>query len=255
MSFWGHLDAFRSILIRMVLVVLGLMIIFFIYMKDIFDSIILAPCKGDFILYQLFNKITQYISFVPEFSTENFSVELINIQLASQFFIHMSTSCWLALVFAFPILLYLMWGFVKPALYQNEIKGIRIALSLGSIMFYIGIACGYLVIFPITLRFLADYQVSALVPNQISLDSYMDNFLAMIFIMGITFEMPLLAWTLSAIGVIKRSFFSTFRRYAIVILLIMAAIITPTGDPFTLMLVFCPLYLLYEFSALLVKKG
>lgn len=254
MSFWEHIDAFRSILIRMVLVVLGLMIFFFVYMRFIFDTIILAPCRGDFILYQLFNQITQYLSFVPEFSTENFNVELINIKLASQFFIHMSTSFWLAIVFAFPIILYLIWGFIKPALYKNELKGIRTALSLGSIMFYIGIACGYLVIFPVTLRFLAEYQVSTSVPNQISLDSYMDNFLALIFIMGVTFEMPLLAWTLSAVGILKRSFFRKFRRYAIVILLVTAAIITPTGDPFTLMLVFCPLFLLYELSALLVKK-
>lgn len=120
-------------------------------------------------------------------------------------------------------------------------------------MFFLGVAVGYFVVFPITLRFLADYHVSELIPNQISLDSYMDTFLMLIFILGIVFELPLLSWLLGKLGVIHREFFRKYRKHAIVILLILAAIITPTGDPFTLTIVFLPLYLLYELSALLVK--
>ncbi len=121
-------------------------------------------------------------------------------------------------------------------------------------MFFLGVSVGYFVVFPVTLRFLADYHVSAMVPNQISLDSYMDTFLMLIFIMGIIFELPLLAWLLGNIGVLKRDFFKKYRRHAIVALLILAAFITPTGDPFTLTIVFLPIYFLYELSAWLVKK-
>ena len=122
-------------------------------------------------------------------------------------------------------------------------------------MFFMGVAVGYFVVFPVTLRFLADYHVSQLVPNQISLDSYMDTFLMLIFVMGVIFELPLLAWLLGVLGVLHRDFFGTYRRHAVVVLLMLAAIITPTGDPFTLMVVFLPIYLLYELSAFLVPAS
>ena len=154
----------------------------------------------------------------------------------------------------YPIVIYLLWTFVSPALYSHEKRGIKRAFAFGNLMFFLGVAVGYFVVFPVTLRFLADYHVSAMVPNQISLDSYMDTFLMLIFIMGIIFELPLLAWLLGKIGVLKRGFFKKYRRHAIVVLLILAAVITPTGDPFTLTIVFLPIYLLYELSALLVKE-
>lgn len=253
MTFWNHIDALRMVLLKIGVVLLVATGLFFWQMKNIFDNIILAPCRSDFILYQLFAKLSSLCPFFPDFVNGNFEVHLINIQLASQFFIHMSTSFWLAIVFSFPIIIYLLWGFVKPALYNNEQKGICKAFIFGNIMFFVGVAVGYFLVFPITLRFLAEYQVSDLVPNQISLDSYMDNFLIMILIMGIIFEMPLLAWALSAAGLLTRNFFRKYRRHAIAILLILAAVVTPTGDPFTLMVVFLPLYGLFELSAYFVK--
>lgn len=253
MSFWGHLDALRSVLWKASAVLVVCVIGFFSVMPDIFDSVILAPCRGDFVLYRLFEKVTQMFPSLPQFTTEGFHVELINIQLASQFFIHMSTSFWLALVFSCPVLLYLLWTFVKPALYANEVRGVKMAFCLGTVMFFLGVAVGYFIVFPVTLRFLAEYQVSALVPNQISLDSYMDTFVAMLFVMGLVFELPLVAWTLGAIGILHREWLRKYRRHAIVALLVLAAFITPTGDPFTLMVVFTPLYMLYELSIFFVK--
>ena len=120
-------------------------------------------------------------------------------------------------------------------------------------MFFVGVAVGYFVVFPVTLRFLAEYKVSDMIPNQISLDSYMDNFLLLIFIMGLVFELPLVAWLLGKMGFLHREFFARYRRHAIVALLALAAFITPTGDPFTLTIVFLPLYLLYEMSAYFVS--
>ena len=255
MSFWEHLDALRSVLWKAAVVLVGAAAVLFAVMPDLFDSVILAPCRGDFALYRLFAWLTAQFPALPQFSTEGFSVKLINIQLASQFFIHMSTSFWLALVLTFPVLIYLLWTFIRPALYDHERRGVRVAFVFGTLMFFLGVAVGYFVVFPVTLRFLADYQVSAMIPNQISLDSYMDTFLMLLFVMGLVFEMPLVAWVLSKIGLLTRGFFRRYRRHAVVVLLILAAVITPTGDPFTLMIVFIPLYLLYELSALIVKPA
>jgi len=122
-------------------------------------------------------------------------------------------------------------------------------------MFYLGVAVGYYLVFPLTVRFLSDYQLSELVPNVISLDSYTDTFVTIVFLMGVVFELPLLAWLLGRMGLLTRNFFALYRRHAIVALLVLAAVITPTGDPFTLFAVFIPIYLLWEFSATLVPKS
>ena len=139
-------------------------------------------------------------------------------------------------------------------LYENEKKNVKWVFLLGTIMFFIGCAVGYFMVFPMTLRFLATYQLSANITEQVSLDSYMDNFLMLIFVMGIVFEMPLVSWLLSKIGLLKRSFFHKYRRHAIVGLLVAAAFITPSSDPFTLGIVFFPLYGLFELSAFFVKN-
>ncbi len=253
MSFWEHLDDLRAVLIKMAVVVTTAAVVLFIFMPDIFDRVILAPCNGDFVLYRWIDRLAALIPDMPKLGGD-FHVDLINIQLASQLYVHLSTSFWLAVVLTFPVILYFLWTFIAPALYQNERKGVRKAFLFGVVMFFIGVAVGYFLVFPIILRFLADYHVSVMVPNQVSLDSYMDTFLMMVFFMGVVFELPLLCWLLGNVGVLDRSFFSKYRRHAIVALVVLAAIITPTGDLFTLSVVFLPLYLLYELSALLVPK-
>lgn len=252
MSFWGHLDVLRGVLFRIVAVTLVIAIGLFITMHWIFDNIILAPCDGNFPLYLFFDYISSLTTEEPTSTT--FKVTLINIKLASQFFIHISTSCWLAITVAFPFIIYQLWTFISPALYENEKRGIKTAFFFGNIMFYLGVAVGYFLVFPLTLRFLADYQLSEAIPNTISLDSYMDNFFIITFMMGVAFELPLLAWLLGKMGFLSRDFFSKYRRHAIVVLLILAAMITPTGDPFTLSAVFFPIYFLWELSSRLVPK-
>ena len=254
MSFWDHLDVLRSILFKIGGIIVVLAIVLFCLMPQIFDNVILAPCSSDFVVYKLMSAAKGAIPGAEQFAGDDFHVDLINIQLASQFFIHMSTSFWLALVLAFPIVIYLLWGFVSPALYEHEKRHARFAFLFGNLMFYLGLAVGYFSVFPMALRFLAGYHVSELVPNTISLDSYMDTFIMLIFIMGVVFELPLLAWILSSIGLLRRSFFHRYRRHAVVAILVIAALITPTSDPFTLFVVFVPVYILYEMSALLVKK-
>lgn len=252
MSFWDHIDELRSTLIKVAIVLVVMVVGLFAFMPQIFDSVILAPCRGDFVLYRAIAAITALVPEAPQFSTD-FQVELINIQLSSQFFIHLSTSFWLALVFSFPIVVYLLWQFISPALYEEEKRGASFAFLLGNVMFFLGVAVGYFVVFPISLRFFYGYRISELVPNQISLDSYMDSFLMLVFMIGLVFEMPLVSLILSKVGILRRSFFGKFRRHAVIALLVLSALITPS-DPFSMIVVFFPLYVLYEFSALLVKK-
>ncbi len=254
MGFWDHAEVLRGVLLRVVAVVFILMIAFFAAMPYLFDHVILAPCRGDFVLYELLDRISGSGIVTGGERATDFNVNLINIQLASQFFIHMTSSFWLALIFSFPFIIYMLWGFISPGLYENEKRGVRGAFLAGNLMFFLGVAVGYFLVFPLTLRFLADYQLSELVPNQISLDSYMDNFMVLILVMGIIFELPLLAWMLGRAGLLSREFFSRYRRHAVVALLVLAAVITPTGDPVTFMVVFLPVYLLWELSAFTVPS-
>ncbi len=254
MSFWDHLDELRKILFRIAIFVGIISFVLFMYMKELFDNVILAPTRNDFFLYEWLNQVAKKLPIIPDFCIGTFQVKIININLASQFLIHMSTSFWFGLVLSFPFVIYQLFIFVKPALYSNERKNTGLAFFFGNILFYIGVAIGYLMVFPLTLRFLAGYQLSSYIENSVSLDSYMDSFLMLCFIMGLVFELPLLSWFLSKLGILHRSFFNKFRKHAVIILLLVAAFITPSGDPFTLMVVFLPVYLLWEISAMVVKK-
>lgn len=254
MTFWDHLDALRGVLVRIALVVCAIGVGTFIAMPWIFDNIILAPTDGSFPLYALFDSISSY--FRPTATAVgDFKVELVSIELASQFFVHMSAACWLAAVIGFPIIIYLLWSFVSPALYEHEKRGIRCAFLFGNVMFYIGVLVGYFLVFPLAVRFLSDYRLSDRIEAVVSLDSYMDNFFTVLLLMGVVFELPLLAWLLGKMGMLTRNFFRRYRRHAIVVLMVLAAVITPTGDPFTLFAVFIPVYALWEFSSRLVPAA
>ena len=180
-------------------------------------------------------------------------VKLVNINLAAPFFIHMSTAFWMSVVTAAPYLFYEVWRFISPALYPEETRGVKKALALGTVMFFLGVLLGYFMVYPLTLRFLSTYQLSALIENQISLNSYINNFMMLVLCMGLAFELPLVTWLLSLLGLVHKTFLRKYRRHAIVIIVILAAVITPTGDPFTLSVVAIPLYLLYELSILMIK--
>lgn len=255
MSFWRHLAELRGVFIRIAIVIVTLMIALFCCMRWIFEHIITAPCSNDFITYRLFNFISGDGDFLPDLAGNDFHVDLMSINLTSQFMTHMSASMWLAFIIAFPIVIYLLWTFVRPGLYEREQRGARRAFIWGNVMFYTGCAVGYFIVFPLALRFLAQYSLSDNIANNITLESYMDTFYLLTLAMGVLFELPLLAWMLGKIGVLKRGFFHRTRRYAIVIIMIICSIITPTSDLFTLMIVFIPIYTLWEASALLVPKS
>lgn len=254
MNFWGHLEALRTVLIKIVVVLVVLAVVFFALMPWIFDHIILAPTRASFPLYNLLGVVKGDGTWIPDMGNSDFHVDIINIQLASQFFVHISSSLWLAFAVAFPIVVYLLWSFVAPGLYDHERRGARKAFVFGNILFYLGMFTGYCLVFPLCLHFLADYHLSDSIPNTVSLNSYMDTFYMLVLMMGVLFELPIVTWMLGKTGVLHRGFFHRYRRHAIVGLLLLAAFITPTSDIFTLSIVFAPIYLLWECSALVVPK-
>lgn len=245
MTFWDHLDELRGVLFKCAIVIVILMVGIFTASDFVFNYVVFAPTTSDFILYRFINFILAQFNLSL---LEPFRLDLINIDLSAQFFIHISTSFYLSLVLASPFAFYQVWLFVRPALYAKEKKATMLAFVLSGILFFIGVLVGYFIIFPLTLRFLGTYQVSEEVVNQISLQSYMSMFIWLNLIMGVVFEMPSLAALLSKLGILSKSFLKKYRKHAFVFLLVIAAFITPSGDPFTLMAVGLPLYCLYELS-------
>ncbi len=248
LTFWDHLDELRGMLLR----IIGITVLFGIgafFFKDLLFDIILAPTKSDFLTYRLIAKLSQYTGA----AVEPFSVNLINTSLAQQFVIHMKTSMVAGLFCASPYVLYAILGFLSPALYKSERRYVYTLVGCAYLMFIVGVLLCYLLVFPFTFRFLGTYQVSADVVNMISLDSYMSTFTSMSIMLGVVFEMPVLCWLFAKLGMLKAEFMRNYRRHAIVVILILAAIITPTSDVFTLMLVSVPMWLLYEISIKVVS--
>jgi len=240
MTFWDHLEELRSSLFRM-LAVFGVAVVVLFFFKDfLFDDVILAPSKSDFFLYRLLGA--------------DFSLTLVNIEVAAQFMIHMKITFICALIVTFPYLVYEVWRFVAPALYEKEKKAVRGAFLFASVLFYIGVAVGYTIVFPLMLNFFSGYQVSPDIPNTFSLSSYISMFTSMVMIFGIVFEFPTVALALSSLGLLTKDTLKSFRRHAVCAVLIVADVITRSGDPFPLMVVSVPLYMLYEFSILICRN-
>lgn len=254
MSFWDHLEEFRWTLIRIIGALFVFTIAGLIVIPYIFDSVILAPSSSDFVTYRFLDKASKTLTFLPDFSAEAFNIEMLNINMTTQFMTYISTSFAFAVLCTIPYILFQLWRFVSPALYENEAKGIKTAFTFGGAMFVIGCLMGYFIVFPLIFRFLITFELSDAIRNTISLDSYMNNFYTLILIMGLVFELPLIFWLLSNLGLIYRPFFRKYRRHAIVGALVLAALITPSGDPFSLFVVTLPLYMLWEISAFVVKK-
>ena len=242
-SFWDHLDELRTCLIRIIITVLVGAVVAFAMKTEVF-SIVLAPSKADFITYRFFSRFGELA---------DFNLSLINTQLTSQFSVHIQVSIIVGLICVSPYILYSIFAFVSPALYEAERKYARLLVVAGYIMFMIGVALSYFLVFPLTIRFLGDYQVSEDVANIITLSSYIDTLTMLTLMLGIVFELPILCMILGKMGILTAEFMKEYRRHAIVAILIVAAIITPTTDIMTLMLVSLPIYLLYEASIIAVK--
>ncbi len=252
MTFWEHVDVFRKILFRCLGVWAVCSIVVFCFKEPVF-KIIFAPSKSDFVLYRLLCRLSDVLG-LDALCLEPFEANFINTQLASQFMMHLSASLWIGLVIAMPYLIYQLYSFVSPALYANERRYSFVLIFNSFILFTIGVLLNYFVIFPFSFRFLSTYQVDSVVVNQIALSSYMSTLLMLSLLMGLVFEIPILAYFLAKLGLIDADMLRKYRKHSFVVICILAAIITPTADIFTLLLVACPIALLYELSIRVVKK-
>ena len=252
-TFWEHLEALRWTILRSLGVLVVLVAIGFSFKDFIFNKIVLPPLTSDFRTYRFLCYLADLTKF-PALCPESFQIQMINITLSGQFMIHMLSSFMIAVIISVPYLLYESWKFIRPALYPDEKKSVGKIFLSSSVLFYLGAAISYFIIFPFTLRFLGTYQVSEVVVNQISIQSYMNTLALLVFFMGLAFELPVVMYLLSQIGVVNKQMLRTFRKYAFVVVLILAAFITPTTDPFTMMIVATPIYLLYELSIVVCKN-
>ncbi len=240
MTFWDHLDELRKVIIRALVVTVVFAAVAFCLKEQLFE-IVLAPRTSDFITFKLLG-------------VEPFSIHLMNTGLTEQFMVHLKTAMYAGVLIASPYIIYLLFHFISPALYDNERKYATLLCTCGYLMFMLGTLLNYFLIFPLTVKFLGTYQVSEDVANMLTLQSYMDTLLMMCLVMGIIFELPVVSWFLGRMGLLKASMMRTWRTHAIVAILVIAAIIPPPTDAFTLFIVALPIWLLYEVSIFLVKS-
>ena len=239
LTFWEHLDVLRGSIIRMLVAAVAAGVAAFV-LKDWLFAVVLAPSGSDFVTYRLLG-------------VEPFKIELVNTGLTEQFMIHMKVALAAGVLMASPYILYLLFRFVSPALYDNERRcSVRLTLA-AYVMFMLGVAVNYFVVFPLTVRFLGTYQVSTDVHNLLTISSYVDTLAMMSIMFGIVFEIPVVSWLLARFGLLKSAWMGRYRRHALVAIVAVAAVITPTSDVFTLTLVSLPIWLLYEASVLIVK--
>ncbi len=253
MSFLDHLNELRIHIIRSAIAIFVLAIVVFSNPNILFDKILLAPKSADFITFKMFCKIAEQIPALGGLCFTEINFTLQNIDLTGQFFQHMSTSFIAGFILAFPYIIWELWRFVKPALKDQETKGIKTLIFWISMLFFTGVAFGYFLLAPVSVVFLGSYQISAEVSNQISLTSYLSTLSLLTLASGLIFELPVLLYFLAKIGIVNSKFLADNRRYAIVINLFLSALITPS-DVASMILLAIPMLLLYEMGIFVVKR-
>jgi sec-independent protein translocase protein TatC len=254
MSFLQHLEELRWHLVRSVSAISIIAIVAFLNKEILFDGILLAPKSPSFLTYRVLCSISHRLNLGDQLCVNSIPFSLISVDLSAQFTTHMWVAFVAGLIVASPYVLWEIWRFIRPALYEKERGYARGIVFYTSSLFLIGVLFGYYVITPMSVNFLGTYQVSAEVKNTITLDSFISTVTTLTLLTGLTFELPIVVYFLSKIGLMSPSFMRTYRRHAVVIILIVAAIITPTSDATTMIFVAAPLYLLYEISIIVSAR-
>ncbi len=250
LTFGGHLELMRKMLFRMVGAVSILACIIFCFKSETFE-ILLAPHRSNFITFTFIERLAGTIGW--KFHFEDFNVPLIATELSSQFMTHITSSCILGALLASPYILFELFRFVSPALYESERRYSYLVAAVIYLLFILGLAMSYFVLFPVSFRFLATYSVDPEIVSTITLDSYISTFATLTFLMAIVFQLPVFAFILGKMGFVDADMLGQYRAYAFILIMIVAAIITPP-DIFTLILVTIPIYGLYKISILVVRK-
>lgn len=250
MTFGGHLELLRRMLFRIIAVVMVLAVAIFCFKDKTFDFL-LAPSQWDFVTYRYIEKFLHHLG--SNFTFKEYHINLIATELSSQFMTHITTALYLGLLCASPYILVELFRFITPALYENEKKhSVSVAVTM-YLLFVIGVLMSYFILFPISFRFLGTYSVSGMVESNITLKSYIGTFTTLTLVMGLVFQLPVIAFFLGKLEVVSSDMLRLYRKYAFLVIMVMAAVITPP-DLMTLVLVTIPLYLLYEVSILVLKR-
>ncbi|MBC7417929.1 MAG: twin-arginine translocase subunit TatC [Pedobacter sp.] len=249
MSFFDHIDVLRKHLIRGVIVVACLTGAAFYYNEFILDTIIFGPKKPSFWTYRMLCKLVEHYPSLGEgLCITQINGKIINTEMAGQFNLQLSVCVMAGIIVGFPYILWEIWRFIKPALLENERKSASGFVFFASALFIIGILFGYFIVCPLSVNFLTGYTVSKEIENTFTVDSYLSSVATLTLGTGIIFELPIVIFILSKLGFMTPKLMRSSRRYATVIILIIAAVVTPTPDIMTMMIVATPLFLLYELS-------
>jgi sec-independent protein translocase protein TatC len=254
MGFFDHIEELRWHIMRSVIAVMVLTIVAFLNKRFIFDYLIFGPTRADFPTNVFFCELGNQFDFLKGLCMEGLKYKFINTDLAGQFMLHIKTSALIGFIAAFPYIFWEFWRFIKPALYEQEIKHTQGIVFFTSILFVIGCLFGYYVIAPFSINFLFSYQAIEQAENLISVDNYISNVTSMVLPTGIMFELPMLVYFLTKIGIITPDTLQNSRKIAYLIILFLLAVITPQGDMFSLILVSFPIVLLYEISIAVSRK-
>jgi sec-independent protein translocase protein TatC len=254
MPFIEHLEELRWRIIKAFLAIFAAGIIYFLNKSFIFDTLILGPVKPNFPTYKLFCWVGNV------FHQSNMCIHKVNftfyyLELAAPFLTHVKMAFVLGLITVFPYIIFQLWQFIKPALHDKERETIGGVVLSASLLFYLGVGFGYFLMAPLSINFLGSYQVSSAVRNQFNFNSYTSLLITMVLAAGLVFELPLIIFFIAKMGLITSQFMTHYRRHAVIAVLVLATIITPSPDVFSLFIVALPIYILYEVSIIMVKRG
>lgn len=249
LTFSGHLEVLRRLLFRILGVAASIALVVFCMKDETFD-VLLAPSECNFVTYKWLEGLINIFDY--GFHFKEFYVDLIATDLSSQFMTHITTSIYLGLLGASPYILFELFRFISPALYENERRYSTKIVIVIYVLFILGVLMSYYVIFPISFQFLGTYSVAERVHSTITLDSYISTFITLTLLMGVVFQLPVIAFVLGKIGIVSSAMLSHYRKHAFLLIMLVAAIITPP-DLMTLIVVTIPLYLLYEVSIRILK--
>jgi sec-independent protein translocase protein TatC len=254
MSFFDHVDELRGHIMKSVIAIFVCAVIVFFNKYLLFDVILFGPMHSDFWTYEIMCQLSNRFIGNDMYCVKEIGFVLSNIDITGQFTQHLFISFIGGIIVAFPFVLWQLWRFIKPALNEKEISYARGLVFFSSMLFFTGIAFGYFILSPLSIQFLGSYQVSTLVSNEINLESYVSFISTLTFATGIIFEMPILVYFLAKIGIIGSRLMRKYRRYAIVVILIIAGILTPSPDMASQIMMAIPLYGLYELSILVASQ-
>lgn len=252
MSFLSHLEELRWLLVRSTIAILIGGVIAFMFNEFIFDTIIFGPKRGDFITYQFFCELANKFDLDKSFCNQILPFEIQNRTMDGQLSVLIWTCITAGFIISFPYFLWEVWKFISPALYKNEKKYAKTFIFVSSLLFFFGVLFGYYVLVPLSINFLVNTQISSIVENSIDINSYIGLVKTTSLATGLIFELPVIIFFLTYLGLITDSFLKEYRKYAYVLILIIAAVVTPP-DVISQIIVSIPMVILYEGSILVAK--